>query len=460
MKIIEEILAEGRPAADIITDLKDKTIVVPPWSALVKEYDPKKHPVMNRAKYPDIPNDDGSIEAVTRITYALQRLAVKRMTQLVYGIPVKRAYKAADDLEQRAAKLLERILQKNRIDSMNIERGNMLFAGCEVATLWFAVEQRNRLYGIDSPLKIRSRSFSPIRGENLYPLFDELGDYIALSIAYKIKIGKNTVDYFDTYTESRHIKWINDGAGWTVVENEPIKIQKNPTLYLYRPTPIWEDESENVFELEWAMSRNGNYLRKNSRPVWTVFADDDIPTGTERTQDSAFKTILQYPSNAKAGYQTWEQAIDNLKFFEQSTRQSFFTQLQLPDWSFENMKMVPLSGEAMKQMLIDAQLKVKEESGRLLEFHDRELNVVRAFAKVIAPELDKAIDSLQVETSITPYTISEEKDTISNLVTATAGKAIISRKEAIEYLGWSENPDDTLRQIIDEEQLDSFELTK
>jgi hypothetical protein len=51
------------------------------------------------------------------------------------------------------------------------------------------------------------------------------------------------------------------------------------------------------------------------------------------------------------------------------------------------MKSMPMSGEARKQMFIDAQLKVKDESGRLIEFHDRELNVVRAFAKVVAPKL-------------------------------------------------------------------------
>ena len=460
MTTIEQILDRSRSAADIIADLKEKTIVVPPWSALVKEYDPKKHPVMNKMKYPDVVNDDGTIEYVTRIIYDLQRLATKRMTELCYGIPVKRVYKAKDAVQKEAAQLLESIFQRNRIDSVNIERGNMLFAGCEVMTLWYAVEVQNTLYGVDSPLKIRCRNFSPMKGENLYPLFDEYGDYIAMSVGYKVRKGGKMVELFDTYTDSRHIKWQSDGTGWTVVEDEEITIEKNPTLYMYRPTPGWEDQSNTVYELEWAVSRNGNYLRKNSRPVWTVFADDDIPTGTERTQDSAFKTILQYPSNAKAGYQTWEQAIENLKFFAQELKQSFFTQLQLPDWSYENMKSMPMSGEARKQMFIDAQLKVRDESGRLLEFHDRELNVVRAFAKVIAPELKNALDSLQVETIITPFIINDEKETISNLITATAGKAIISRKEAIEYLGWSENPDDTLRQIVDEEQLDAFEPTK
>jgi hypothetical protein len=65
MTTIEQILDSSRPAASIIADLKDKAIIVPSWVSLLKEYDPKKHPVMSRAKYPDIVNVDGTIEYVT-----------------------------------------------------------------------------------------------------------------------------------------------------------------------------------------------------------------------------------------------------------------------------------------------------------------------------------------------------------------------------------------------------------
>jgi hypothetical protein len=158
---------------------------------------------------------------------------------------VKRIYKPEDDAQREAAQILESIFQRNRIDSVNIERGNMLFAGCEVMTLWYAVEAKNTFYGVASPLKIRCRSFSPMKGENLYPLFDEFGDYIAMSVECKVKKGGKTITYFDTYTESRHIKWESVGESWQVVEDEEITIEKNPTIYMYRPAPIWEDHSKH-----------------------------------------------------------------------------------------------------------------------------------------------------------------------------------------------------------------------
>ena len=75
--------------------------------------------------------------------------------------------------------------------------------------------------------------------------------------------------------------------------------------------------------------RNGNYLRKNSKPNWVVFSDEDIQSGKEPNDDRTSRNVLHYPANAKAGYQTWEQAIESLKFHVENIRKNFFVQLQL-----------------------------------------------------------------------------------------------------------------------------------
>lgn len=461
---IDEILNPGLTPAAMIAALKDKSVIVPSWGGrrgLLHEYDPRKHPVMCKAQYPDITNDDGTVELVTRITCNLQQLATKRMTELITGIPVRRVYKPENERQKEVAAYIEKIYERNRIDSVNIERCNMLFAGCEVMTLWYAVEERNNIYGFNSPLKMRCRNFSPMLGDELYPLFDEYGDMIALSIGYtRKKLGK-TVSYFDAYTADRHIKWSNErNSGWEVMEDEVNALGKIPAVYTFRPTPIWEDTSRIVFEIEWALSRNGNYLRKNSKPVFIVFADEQIQYGDEQSQDREFRSIMQYPKGSTAQYVTWQQAVENLKFYVAELRQSFFTQLQLPDWSYESMKSNPMSGESRKQLFIDAQLKVKDESGRLIEFYDREVNVVKAFAKASLPTSYHAdIDALPVENVITPFTITDEKDTITNLTTANGGKPLISHRESIEMYGHSTDVDKTLQEIAEDEALDAFEPT-
>ena len=434
---IEEILNSENSAESKIAALKEKTIVVPVWSGrfgLVQQFDPTKHPVMNKQKYPDIVTDEG-IEYVTRVTCDLQRLATKRMTELVTGIPIKRVYKPENDRQKEIASYLENIYERNRIDSVNNERCNMLFAGCEVFTLWYAIEERNTLYGFTSPLKLRCRNFSPMLGDELYPLFDEYGDMIAMSVGYTRKKGRKYVQYFDTYTADKHIKWSNENGGWAEVENENITLGKIPGVYAWRPTPIWEDTSKTVYEI--------------------------ISYGDEKSPNREFRSVMQYPQNGRAEYVTWAQAVENLKFYVEQLRDLFFTQLQLPDWSYGKMSQQALSGESRKQMFIDAQLKVKDESGRLIEFFDREMNVVKAFAKIMLGESYAAdIDALKVETLITPFAITDEKDTINNLMAANGGKALMSQRESIEMYGHSDDVDKTLHEIAEEDKIDAFEMTE
>lgn len=466
MPSIKDILGSDTTEREKITALKQKTVSVPAWSGqkgLESEYDPTKHPVMNKQLYPDIVRDDG-VERVTRITLSFQKLAAVRMSELCTGIPVKRIYKPENDRQKLVAEAMEKIFDRNRINSVNTKRCKQLFAGCEIFTLWYAVEQRNSLYGFNSLLKLRCRTFSPMLGDELYPFFDEYGDMTAMSIGYTRKVGRKNVQYFDTYTDgedSRHIKWSNEGGEWAIIEDENTTLLKIPGVYAWRPMPIWEDTSRNVFEMEWSLSRNGNYLRENSKPKFVVCANEVIQYGDEKSPDKEFKAVSQFPTGAKAEYVTWQQATESLKFHIATLRSLYFTQLQLPDWSYEKMSQQALSGESRKQMFIDAELKVGDESGDLLEFFDREINVVKAFLKLMMGAAYHAdIDALPVENKVTPYRITDRKEKIEELTAANGNLPIMSQRESIEEFGHSDNVDKTLEEIHEQDKVDSFELTE
>lgn len=452
MANIEDLDFYGSPE-EVMNFLKQKSIILPTWGNLLKEYEPTLHPVMNRAEYPDIANDDGTLERVTRVTYNLQRLAVKRMVELCNGIPVQRVYTPTDEKQKEVASVMERVFQRNRIDSVNNERLTMLFAGCEVLTLWYGIEDKNNVYGFKSNVKFRCRNFSPMLGDELYPLFDEYGDMVAMSVAYTRKVKDKDVSYFDTYTKNAHYKWGNED-GWQLIEQDDLaNLGKIPAVYVWRPTPIWEDTSRMVYEMEWAMSRNGNYLRKNSKPLFVVTASENISYGNEENESKEFRSILQLPSGSSANYVTWGQAIDNLKFYVSELRSSFFTQLQLPDWNYEKMSQQALSGESRKQLFIDAQLKVKDESGRLIEFFDREVNVIRQFLKLAMGEsYAEAIENLSVENVITPFSIGDDATTIDNLMKANGNKPLMSQREAIARFGYSQDVEATLNEIKEESE--------
>lgn len=481
---IREIIERAKTGEDVVSLLMEKSIELPSWDELEKAYNPKLHPVMDKTAYPDITNyserDTGmfdehgdpirervavGVEKVSRVTYALQDLAVKRTTELCFGVPVRRVYKPEkdNDLQKEVAMYLEKIYDSVRINSVNIDRGRRLFAGCEIMTLWYSVVSEHDLYGFRSKMKLRCVTYSPMLGDSIYPLFDETGDLVAISVGYSRKVEDKDVSFFDTYTSDTHLRWetSNEAGRNTLVMNEKITLGKIPAIYMFRPTPIWEDTSHIVYEIEWAMSRNGNYLRKNSRPILAAFVSEEVQFGQSPRTDAAFRDIVQYPQGSSLQYVTWPQAIDNLKFYTQELRQSFFTQLQLPDWSYDNMKSSPMSGEARKQLFIDCQLKVKDESGRWLEFFDREMKVVKGYLKLALgnqAKYNEAIDALVVENVITPYMISDDKDTVNLLLLKNGNKPLMSQRESIEALGESEDVDATLAEIRAEGMADALDL--
>lgn len=485
---IQELIKRAKENKEDITgELRQKSITVPSWYDLEKQYNPAKHPVMNKDIYPDITlyeektsetetDEFGNplvkryvtgTEKVSRVTYDLQSLAVKRTTELCFGVPVKRIYKPQNDKQEEISKYLEAIFARNRIDSVNIDRGRKLFASCEVMTLWYGVKEDNNYYGFKSKLKLRCATFSPMQGDELYPLFDDTGDLVALSVAYRRKVENTWVSYFDTYTSDTHIRWSTkseDGETGSSMEQdlvEDISIGKIPAIYIYRPLPIWENTSDLVYEMEWAVSRNGNYLRQNSRPILMAAVSEELQFGKEPATDKAFRDIVHYPQGSDLKYVTWPGATDNLKFYINELRQMFFTQLQLPDWSYENMKTSPMSGEARKQLFIDCHLKVRDESGRLLEAFDREVNVVKAFLKIMLGEGYAAdIDALRVENVITPYVISDAKEEIELLLLKNGSKPLMSQKESIRALGESEDVDKTMEEIQSESMMSVLGLSE
>lgn len=449
METIEEILAIEN-VADKINELRYKTISIRPWEELEKEYDKKKHPVYTDKSYQDVRKKDGTIVRQCRIALGLQKLAVKRIGELCFGIPVQRIYKPKNEDEKRAAKILEDIYDKNKINSVNKERSKYLYASCEFVTIWYSQEMPTEYGGEKTNIRLRCKSYSPMNGTKLYPLFDEFDDMIALSIEYSRKKGLRTTRYFETYTADRHLRWSCTDADWEEELDEVVKLGKIAGIYQYRDEPIWEDESDNVYEQEWQLSRQGNYLRKNLKPKWVVFTDDEIQFGNEKGGDMTSRDVLKYPKDAQAGYKTWEQAIDSLKFHIETLKQNFFSQLQLPEMSSDAMKSMPMSAESRKMIFIDGQLKVTDESGMWYDSFYRELNVIRAFAKFMFPSLKDAFDSLDVEMLITPYQIQDETEKVSRYMDATGGKPVMSQRTAIERLGYVDDVDEELQRIADE----------
>lgn len=454
MDEITVILDSSRPVTDIISDLKNKSVEVPEWGKLLKDYEPTKHRIVNdNENRRDKIKSDGQVERASRIHLGLEKLITKRTTEFAFAIPVRRVYHNTedDDKRQQIAKAIEAIYKYARIDSENIKRGNAYFASCEIFTIWYAVEKPNSLYGFKSKYKLKCKTYSPMDGVKLYPLFDELGDMLAMSFEYKKKIKDQEVTFFETYTADRHYKWKQQGVSWEAVsEPQIIKLMKIPGAYAYRPVPIYHGLTHIREEIEYTLSRNSDVIAYNSAPVLKVTGK---LVGEEDKGES--RRLFRLETGGDVSYVSWSQAIEALKYHVETLLKLFFMQGQMPDLSFENMKSLGNIGfDARQMMLSDAHLKIGDESGAWIEFFERECSVIKEFLKFMNTDWKDEIDNIEVEHFITPFIQNDETAMTDRLIKQNGGKAIKSQLETIREAG-AKDAEATLKQIQEEEKVAS-----
>ena len=443
MNEINQILTAG--SVDVIIEaLKRKSVCVPSWDKLIKDYEPKEHEIVtdtvtrkNKVK------TDGSVEKASRIYLGLEKLLTRRMTEFTFAIPVKRVYHNIEDNETRQsiAKAIEAIYKYARIDAENIRRGNAYYAACEICTIWYAVEKPNSLYGFRSKFKLKCNTYSPMDGVSLYPLFDERGDMLAMSLEYTKKILDKEITYFETYTANKHYKWKQENnRSWEEVTNEPIVLMKIPAIYAYRDSAIYADLSYIRKEIEYTLSRNSDVIAYNSAPILKVAG------GMQGKEDKGeSRRVFRVENGGDVSYVSWAQSIEALKYHVETLTNSFWSQSQMPDISFEKMKNLGNIGyDARQTLLTDAHLKVGDEAGNWLELLDRESSIVKAFLSLMNVQWKEEIDNVDVENIITPFIQNDEKN-------ANGGKPILSQLESIKALGYSNDPEATLKQIQEEE---------
>lgn len=448
-----------------VSALKEKSVEIPSWKSLLPDYEPSMHRIVNDNQgRQDKRRSDGTVEKASRITIGLEKLLTKRVNEFTFSIPVRRVYSninnldtgKPDETKQAIAKALELIYKYARIDSENIRRGQAYYASCEICTIWYTVEKPNTLYGFPCKQKLKCKTFSPMDGTHLYPLFDDMGDLLAMSFNYTRKVKDSEFEYFETYTADRHYKWMNDtnNGGWTEItpkDGEKIEIMKIPGIYLCRPVPIYHGLTVLRDEIEYALSRESDIIAYNASPVLKIVGGAQ---GEEKKGEE--KRVVRVMNGGDVGYVSWDQSVEALKYQIETLLKLYFMQAQMPDISFENMKSLGNIGyDARMTLLMDAHLKIGDESGPLLEFLDREVNVVKAFLKSMNKKWANEIDNVDVENIITPFVQNDRKGLIDTLTAANGGKALMSQLDSIRELGESDDPEGTLRQIQEEDSASS-----
>ena len=468
MKTLEEIFEEGRKPEDIVAELMSCSKQPMPWSELVKLYDEKKHPIKQdpTLRPAEKQSEDGQRDVPAKIAYPAEKIAVRRMVQMAFSIPVKRQYGYNDKDENQKAfvEAVEKVYESVRINGVNMSRMKAYFASCEMATVWYLTDdggEPHEKYGFPTTAKIRCKSYSPmpskmseINQADIYPLFDDSGDLIALSFKYQVDVAGKTIEKFDCLTAKKVYYWSKEDASWTLVEKDNV-IGKINAVYLSKAAPIYEGIEDLRNEIEFANSRNSDVVKKNSSPIIVVSGKLlGAPPANGRGREA-------YQLENGGSVNLLNPALSSTEVKAHiNTQKEFISEItQMPNLSMENIKTLgAISGEARKTLLTDSHLKVGEESHAIMWFFDREFSVIKSIVAAMNSKWKSLVNKITCKHIITPF-IQNDQDAQTNRLAKQVDTGLLSRRTAISQMDEVADVDDEIKRIR-EERLDDMEMQR
>lgn len=441
MDWIEEIINGAATSGDVerlVGILKSgRDGKLPNYEEIREQINPLKHKIFDKTHRPDrkVKNDDdGGYKTipVARVALALQKLIVRRAASFVFGTPPRMRCHTHNQSEKRVYNFVKKVLKRNKINSINRKIGKALFSYTEVAECWYVVESKEHTrYGEKVKFKIKSRIFSPAKGDILFPYFDEYGDLAAFSRAF-VKTGSDgkKIDFFETYTDSNTYLFVNRGEGWAIEKIEENKIGKIPVIYARQDETEWQDVQHLIENLETVLSNFSDTNAYHSSPKILVkgklisFAKKGDPA-----------SVVNIENDASASYLTWNSAPESVKLEIDTLLRMIYTLSQTPDISFDAIKTLGngISGEALERLLLDALLKVEDKKEILDEFLDRRANLLVAIVGYYL-NLSDIAGQLMIETEIQSFNVSDKTQSISRIKSLTGGKPLVSQQTGIEMV--------------------------
>lgn len=473
-KTINQRIAECDTAADAIAMLKNgRRKSLPELTTIRGQVDPYKHDITDQAKRPDkrivvdyVDEITGETDPtksrvdyvkVNRVTTSLQKLIVNRAVSFLFGNDViyTADTDAATDAEMEQRNAVLKTIKKVMVDcserSHNRSLAREVFSTTESAEVWYVTEgEMHSKYGKPTKYRIRCAQFKPSDGDVLYPYFNTENDLIAFSreFSYEDEL-KVKHACFETYTDDTHYAWTNEaGKGWEMMEGYPEKtVGKIPVVYIRQPQTEWHDVQTKIDRLEEVLSNFGDTNDYHASPK--IFTTGDIQGWAKKGESGQ---IIQGEPGATAQYLSWAQAPTAVQTEIQTLLNLIYTETQTPDISFDTLKTITApSGIALKLMFADAHLKVQDKMEIFGPALRRRISIVKSLLASIGVITDADALSSVIDAEVMPFTILDEASEISTYSAACGNKPVMSRKTAVQRLGYVDDVEAELRQIEDEE---------
>lgn len=315
----------------------------------------------------------------------------------------------------------------------------------EVAEYWYTTEMNEKanLYGFESKLKLRHQVFSPLEGDDLYPLFDDYGDLIAFSREFDKTIDETKVKHFEVYTAKETIVYQQQKEAYVELKRTPNPIGKIPIIYATQGETEWVNVQDLIERLEKLVSNFADTNDYFGSPMTVV--QGEVRGFVQKGEQGK---MLEVDQGADVRYLTWDQAPAAIQLERDTLIEFIYTLTQTPDITFENMKgLGAVSGVALKLMFMDAHLKAQDKKKIIMEYLERRLSVIKAYLATMNTKWASVMNTFDIAPDIDPYMIVDDKANVDLVVAANGGLPVISQKTSVEKSGLIINADAEYEQI-------------
>lgn len=430
-----------------------------PLSEVVDEYDPRNHKVMDIKHRPmkETRVQDGYDEngepkynikhtEVCRVPVPVQRVLTERSVGFLFSTPADYSYEGkVSERAQELHNIVLRCLKDNKIKFFDKKLARGVSNGREAAELWYHLpDEKGKPSG-----DVRVMLLSPLKGDELLPMFDEYGRMVAFARAYYTKdYGKDTrIKRCDVYTSNYVYKYASDGGDvLTLVDARVHGFDRIPIVYYRQDETEWECVQPAIERMEDLLSNWGDTNDYFGSPSYLVkgallgFAEKGEQGKIYQTDGEGDMSVL-----------SWDSSPESMKGELANLVNIIFSYTQTPDVSFENMKTLGnnTSGVALQLMFTDPHMKAEMKIEMYGEAFTRRYNILKSVLATLNDISENVADELYVEPKFTPY-IPQNTQEMLQMLTQCTNDPIMSQATAVSKNPLVDNPQDEMEAIVSE----------
>lgn len=428
-----------------------------------RQYDPMTHKVMDKHERKDkrVKVKTGELDHKTgepvykqktvprcRVSVPMQRILVERNVGFLFGIPVE--YKMTNNDTEGTKQLFDMIMDvfhDNKMQYFDKKLARTLFRCCECAELWYYLTDND-----GKPTDMHVKLLSPLKGDALYPHFDEYDRMDGFARRYTIsKDEGGTEQHFDVYTDTLVFKYVRVTSGWTLKEQQEHGFSKIPVIYYRQEETEWHTVQPVIERIEELLSNWGDTNDYFGTPSY--FCKGKLTGFAEKGEVG--RVYQGEGEGADMKVMSWDSSPQSISGELTNLINIVFSYTQTPDVSFETMKTLGnnTSGVALKLMFTDPHMKADMKIETFGEMFTRRFNLLKSgITTSKKATLKSVVDSLRVEPVFTPYLPKNEIEELQVINACTGGKPTMSQKEGVRQNPRISNPDLVLQEIQEEAQ--------